>query len=641
MSTQTKVLTLFLIVSLVSAAAQDAEEITRLDSGTATASFERDVTVRLQLIDVTVQDGDGNYINNLTREDFRVIVNGGEMPISTFDVYYSGQGSSIESMASGKIPNTASPGRRIVLFFDNSYSGFQGFRAARGAAKEFVKRNLSPGDEVMIISYGRSFKIHTEFTRDREKMEQALEEMNYTMVGELNQGALFATENEHNVRVYLQALEDLSLYLGAWRGRKTMIMFSEGFAQPIAAYTLTDYLKDTLDSFSSRNVTVFSIDVAGLNRGRTWSPRLASMRRDTLSSFALETGGKFYHGTNDIQGILLDIDEDISNYYVLGVTVPEDQDSGFQDVAIEVTTGDYDLLYSPGFFTPEPFNEMSSEERLIHISEGFNLPTPIREFEAGFTAGVFPRNDGSAVASVAMEAPLSGSGQQEFEARGLVFGPEGNLLDGFHKTFTFTTLAKRFYHVENLILAPGENLIKLVLRDNTTGERCYHFLRARMPLLEGGLHASSIIFTKDEGYAAETFRGSRAEVREFNDNIAVEARRPVDPLSTRSSNIYLETTDVFRPAPGNGVVIKVSGVADRKQPALAVAFTARDEQGNRYELPVSGVEISSIPGTGEALLTAEVDFSSLEPGEYLLNAAIEDLDQERLAGQRTRITIAQ
>jgi VWFA-related protein len=629
---------LLLAVFLSAGLAQEAESVNQLQVGPETPSFEKDVSVRLQLIDVSVLD-DGEYVTNLSKDDFIIRVNGEEVDIKTFDAYYSGQSGSIEDLASGMIPDSASPPRRLVLFFDKAYSSYQGFRNAKNAALEFVKRNLSPGDEVMIVSYDRSFKIHTEFTRDREKMMQAIEAMPLSMLGASGRSALFSSENEHNVRVYLQAMQDLSVYLDAWRGRKTFIMFSEGYAQPIALMQLNVYLNEMLEQFSNSNLTIFSIDVAGLGRGRTFSPRLASLRRDTLASFALETGGKFYQGSNNIQKMLLSIDEDISNYYVLGINVPAEQDGSYRDVDIEVKNRDLDLRYSPGFFAPEPFEDMSYNERLIHLVEGFNLPTPIREFDAQFSSGVFPRNDGSAVASVVIKSPIRSSGEQRFEVRGVVSGPDNKLVDGFHKLLEFETDKPTLYHEEYLNLVPGENLIKLVVRDNSTGERCFHFIRARMPKLDDRLRASSILLVSNSAVAGEVYRSNKAKARSFRDEFDINIGKPANPLSIVSASIVIKPDNIVRRGSEQEVVFKVSGVADRKQPDLKLGFKVRDSNGSSYDVPVVSKSLRSVPGTGEAVVLATLNFADIDPGDYVLNTTVEDLTQGSLLGQRTKIKV--
>lgn len=635
-----------LIFMSATVSAQETQELDKLQLRPDTPQFDQDVSVRLQLIDVTAIDSNGNYVTDLAKNEFSLMVNGTAVPITTFDVYYPGQRGGIEDLAAGGIPNSIAPSRRLVLFFDQAYSSYRGMREAKSAAIEFVKRSLSPGDQVMILGYERGLKIYQIFTRDRDKMEQAIEKIKFLYAASNRLGYRFEMENYFNLRTYLQALSDLALYLKGFRGRKSLIMLSEGFNQRLVYTYLSQYQKETLDAFNDSNTSIFSLDVAGLSvageGGGIPSVEIGirANRHDTLSVFANETGGKFYRGNNDIEKLLLNIDSDISHYYVLGFRIGDDFDGRFREVSVTTSRPGVKLLTRRGFFAPKPFEKMSRDEKTVHLEEGFNLAAPIREMDAEVAANIFPRSDGSAVAGIAIDAPLGDGKEPEVELLGYVYNMDGDLVDAFHKIFFFKTSSDglRFRHFQTVNLESGENLIQLALRDNSSGKRFVSFIDAKMPMIGEGLHASSIAF---EDHPERYLDSSHAKVRSLRKNYEVAQGEPADPIAplTRRGVMLSPSNEVGRES-DVGVIIKVSGFeSDESGQDLQTVYTLRRSDGSNIQLNQGETEILPVSGSSEAIVRSILDFSSIPPGKYTLLARITDTISERVVGQRVQITV--
>lgn len=626
--------------------AQETQELNKLQLRPDTPEFEQDVSVRLQLIDVTAIDSKGNYVTDLRKDEFTLLVNGKEVPISTFDVYYPGQRGGIEDLATSGIPDAVAPSRRIILFFDQAYSSYKGMRQARSAAIEFVRRSLSPGDQVMIMGYERGFKIYQNFTRDRDKMEQAIDKIKFLYAASNRYGNQFEMENYFNLRSYLQSLSDLALYLKEFRGRKSLIMLSEGFNQRLVYTYLSQYQKETLEAFNDSNTSIFSLDVAGLSVAGeeggfpATEAGVINNRQDTLSVFANETGGKFYRGSNNIEELLLNIDSDISHYYVLGFKIEGELDGRFREVSVSTSRPGVKLVNRKGFFAPKPFNKMNRDQKAVQLEEGFNLTVPIREMNAEASANIFPRSDGSAVAGISIDAPLSGGPDQEMELLGYVYNKDGDLIDAFHKIFYFKTTSEgmRFRHFQTVNLESGENLIQLALRDNSSGKRFISFIDAKMPLIGKGLHASSIAF---EDHPKHYLDSTQAKVRSLRKNYDVamgEAADPIAPL-TRKGVLLSASNEVSRSS-NVGVIIKVTGFeSNETNRNLEAKFSLRRRDGSSIKLDQGSMEILPVSGSSDAIVRSVLDFSNVPAGEYTLMASITDTESEMMVGQRAQIKV--
>ena len=631
--------------------AQESGELRTLSGEQDIPQFERDISVRLRLVDITVVDRSGNYVTDLTADEFVLLVNGREQEIRTFDVFFPGAGRGEAGAGAGAegggVPAAVSPSRLIILFFDQAYSSYRGLRNAKAAAEQFVLRSLSPGDRVMVIGYDHSIRIHNDFALDRDEIIAAIQGISYGFGSpSLSSPAQFRGENQFDIRVYLQALNRLALYLKAFRGRKTMVMLSEGFDYRIAIYSIPQYLRETLEAFNDASTSIFSVDVGGLQvPGSGGAPvRYEISRRqgrhDTLANFAGETGGKFYRGSNNIESLLLSIDSDVSHYYVLGFHSDEEPNGRFREVEVRTTRPGVRLYHRRGHFAPKLFERLNRDERAVHLQEGFNRNSPFAEFEARFRAHIFPRADGSAVASLVVEAPLGEGNSPEMELLGYVYNREYEIIDVFHKRFDFARRpdGETFRHAQTVALEPGDNLIKVVLRDNRSGQRAYSFLLARMPELGEGLHAGTIAIGEP---AADFVDSSRARVSSLEGQYGLPHQELADPLAPLTRVGILAVASFEPEANGRvGVIIRVAGLDEGDAtPRLATSYTLRGEDGSQYRPAELELRIYRVAGTRAAIVHSVLDLAGVPPGAYLLRARVDDADRDRAVGQQTRITI--
>jgi VWFA-related protein len=637
-----------ILLTAVASPAQEARKIEKLSDAPELPQFEQDVTVRLRLIDVTATDSSGKYMTDLTADDFTVYVNGKKVDIRTFDAYFPGAVEAPAQMdaAAAGVPNLAMPTRKIVLFMDQAYCSFRGLKNAKEAAEEFVTRNLSPGDEVMVVGYDMALRIYQAFTRDRDLMIKAIREVRYGFSNGPGDSAIFRGENPHNIRIYLQAMQKLALYLSSFRGRKTFVMMSEGFDERIALYSVPQYLKDTFESFNSSNSTIFTVDVRGIDApGHSGSAMIDINRRrgrhNTLSTFAVDTGGAFYRGSNDIQSLLLNVDEDISHYYVLGFYVDEESDGRFREVKVETSRPGVKLRYRDGYFAPKPFTKLNSDERLVNLEEGFNLNSPASDMNADFGLQIYPRSDGSAVATVIIETPIAEGKPPEYEILGYVNSKDNKLVDAVHKIIEFTSMpsADRFRDVEPLNIEPGENLIRLVIRDNRSGKRAYQFLAARMPEMGEGFYASTIsLLEADVDFAT----AASARVKSMKNNLGVPQQEAADPLaSVGREGIIPGASQEMKRGERVSLLISVVGAKkdDRGSYQLAAGYKFRAADGTSYDAVERDFKVFPTAGGDAVLIVSTLDIKDVPPGDYTLNARIDDIAAKKAVGQTAQVVV--
>ena len=111
---------------------------------------------RLVLVDTVVTDKKGNYLHDLSRNDFRVFEDNKEQTVVSF--------SSGADAASPQNPQK----HYLVLFFDNSSMALPDQISARAAATKFIESNAAPDHLMAVVEFAGSIRIVQNFTANAQ-----------------------------------------------------------------------------------------------------------------------------------------------------------------------------------------------------------------------------------------------------------------------------------------------------------------------------------------------------------------------------------------------------------------------------------------------------------------------------------------
>jgi len=347
-------------------------------------------------IDVTVTDRRGNPVLGLRPEDFEVYQNGERQAITNFAVFtregrrgvpsvpepepQAGEGETpppVSATAESTWVPVREP-RYIVLFVDNE--NLHPFNRNRviNRTVEWVRAQLEPPDQMMVVSYQRSMKILQRFTSDPDEVASALRTVR-TYVGgrtEVNShrrriedyieentrrsdGRMqaleavrgFAREQRNNLTFSIRAVQEIVTIMGGLPGKKVLVHVSDGLPwspgmelfnelqekfQDISAfsfardYEAVDLYRGLVTSAIAAGVTFYTIDARGLEAdtgvdAESRAPRsafTASLMRtnyqDSLIYLAEQTGGMAVLNANDVLPGLERIVDRMESYYWLG-----------------------------------------------------------------------------------------------------------------------------------------------------------------------------------------------------------------------------------------------------------------------------------------------------------------------------------
>ncbi|MGB9470989.1 MAG: VWA domain-containing protein [Candidatus Acidiferrum sp.] len=215
---------------------------------------------RIVLVDAVVTDKKGNYIRDLTQQDFKVYEDNKEQAITSF------------SFGSDVPAGENRPQRHyVILFFDNASMQRLDQVQARKAAATFIEQNAA-GDRVMAIAeFGGTLQVTQDFTSNPELLKSAISVSRTPHMETNSQSSsiggsplnLAASASDLGARSMFLSIRTLAMNLRSIAGRKTLILFSAGFPL-MSDPTRLAQLTATIDACNKANVTVYSLDVRAL-----------------------------------------------------------------------------------------------------------------------------------------------------------------------------------------------------------------------------------------------------------------------------------------------------------------------------------------------------------------------------------------
>lgn len=310
------------------------------------APYTLQVNSRVVLTDVTVTDKHGNPVTGLTEGDFRILDNGKQQRLTSFEEHKErmSQLEVASAAPAGSFSNDYlkhPPAQVNVLLFDTTTIGIIDQMYLFQQMRRLVA-NLPAGEPVAVFSRSGDVAVELEsFTDDHEALMAAIQRA----IPHLQRpGSWMASD--------LDTLEQMALYLSQVPGRKNLIWFTSGsnlFLQPDPT-SIPNYqaYRAVYDLLESERIAIYPIDARGLttNFNMGMAAQQLQMRAD-----AAATGGTAYVNTNGLALAAQHILATDGNYYTLSYA-PDDlkSNSKWHRVEVKLAGGNDRLSYRHGYF---------------------------------------------------------------------------------------------------------------------------------------------------------------------------------------------------------------------------------------------------------------------------------------------------
>ena len=382
--------------------AQQATPQTRPQGDQPPVTFK--VEVNYVEIDAVVTDQQGNFVRNLTKDDFTVFEQGKpqtvsvaslvDIPVEKFDPpLYKTRPIEPDTRSNKKEFN----GRVFVIVLDDQNVSFTRSGRVKIAAKQFVERYLGANDVAAIVQTGGAKATSQEFTSSRPRLMRAID----NFMGQKERSPTFGQIEDYNrmrnmglsgtprdpneqVRVYkarntFAVLKNVADYMAGIRGRrKAVVFFSEGIDYDIYnpiqntwASDVRSYGQDAIAAATRSNVSIYAVDPRGLatldeaielsglpddptlGLGTVSMQRELQISQDSLRTVADETGGFAAVNSNDFGTSFERIIRDNSSYYVLGYySTNTKRDGTFRNLTVRVKNPSLQVRARKGYVAP-------------------------------------------------------------------------------------------------------------------------------------------------------------------------------------------------------------------------------------------------------------------------------------------------
>ena len=414
MSRWSRLLGVFVFVALTAiVAAQSQQAPSQQPAAQQTPTFK--AQVEFVEVDALVTDQQGQFVRNLTKDDFQVFEDGKRQTISTFSLVDIPIERYDRPLFSPRpidrdVQSNERPfdGRVYVMILDDLHVAAQRTARVRTAARQFIEQRLGANDLMAVIFTGGRSQDAQEFTSNKRLLlnavdhftGQKLDSSTITRNAEyFRQAAVGASgpiddpdemERVFKTRSMLTSLRQVADWFGGVHGRrKTMLFFSEGIdydltdiirapdRAPSSASTILADIQDAIAATARSNVSIYSIDPRGLTDGTDDAIGVSSfadaddpvagrgigqsglanelrLSQSSLRDLSEQSGGFAAVNRNDFTTAFDRIVKDNSSYYVLAYYPPSDKRDGkFHKIEVRMTRPGLVVRSRRGYMSPK------------------------------------------------------------------------------------------------------------------------------------------------------------------------------------------------------------------------------------------------------------------------------------------------
>ena len=190
------------------------------------------VEVNYVEVDAVVTDAQGNFVGDLTRDDFQVVEEGKPQTVSAFtrvDIPIEREDPPLFRQAAiepdVRSNRDAFTGRVFLMVLDDLQTVPLRTMLVRAAARQFIRRSVGANDMVAVVTTGGNASAGQEFTSSRPRLLAAVEKF----MGQKTRRDAPDMERGFRARNTYATLSNLADYMAGIRGRrKAIVWFGEG-----------------------------------------------------------------------------------------------------------------------------------------------------------------------------------------------------------------------------------------------------------------------------------------------------------------------------------------------------------------------------------------------------------------------------
>jgi VWFA-related protein len=668
-------------------------------------------TTQLVVEDVLIKGKDGKPILGLKPSDFTITEDGKAQKISVFEFQTLEGDSSAPTkptvvppprlaLGDGVKPLTTidispeHPGdlkyrnrRLMVMFFDMTSMPINDQKRAQDAALKFLKEQMKPADLFAIMTFSSDVKVVEDFTDDRDLLEKDIKKL---IIGE-GQGFQFSNQDDSsadtgaafqqddtefnifNTDRQLSALETAVKMLGSLNEKKSLIYFASGVQ--LSGLDNQAQLRATLNAAIRANVSFYPVDARGLvaeaplgdatqgspgsqamYSGSSSRARVNNFQRsqETLYTLASDTGGKALLDNNDLSMGIVQAQQDMTSYYIIGYYSSNTAlDGRFRRV--KITLNDSALAsriakldYRQGYYGSRQFNKFNDSDKEHQLAQALVLGDPITDMHLDMELDYFRLGKDRYFVPLAVKIPGSeielarhgGADSTRLDFIGEVKDSKNttvaNVRDNIQvklKGESSQQLAKTTLEYDTgFTLPPGAYTAKFLARENETGKMGTYEAKFVVPDLtteQKYLPISSVVLSNQR----QPLDAAVATAERDKKVLAAH------PLIQDGVKLIPSVTRVFRTDQNLYVYLEAyEPTAETTQPLMANVSFYRGKV-KAFETDPLQVSEGLNPKTKAVALRFSVPLAKMQPGKYTCQVSVFDPAAQKFAFWRAPVVI--
>jgi VWFA-related protein len=581
--------------------------------------------------------------------------------------------------------------RLVAMLFDFSTMAIPEQNRIQQAALQFIREQMKPADIVAIMSASTGpLKIVQDFTDDKDRLEEVVKGFQLGQASELagvagnggdsttgeDTGTAFnADETEFNVfntDKQLATLESAAKMLAAFPEKKALLYFSSGISK--SGNDNQAALDAAVNAAKRSNVAFYPIDARGLvasapsgdassasSRGTSafTGSSMQSGRdsfaasQETLSTLAVDTGGKLFVDDNDLALGMEKARDDIASYYIIGYySTNIKMDGKYRRVEVKLSKDvQAKIDYRSGYFGQKEFKKFTATDKEDQLSQALMLGDPVTDLSLTAELDYFRLARDRYFVPFSVKIPGSeialakskGNAQTEFDFIGQVRDTHDKLIavvrDGIKIKLSEQTAAQLsaspLAYDTGFTLPPGKYSFKFLARENETGKMGTYESKFTIPDLapdQAALKTSSVIWSNQR----QALNDSLASAD--NKKKLVES----DPLVQDGRKLIPSITHVFRKDQNLYVYLEVydPGVTGAEaMPSVAATLTFYRGKTKSFESQPVRMDAFALKRAQTLPIEFQAPLAQLAPGRYTCQVNIVDENGRKFGFARTEIVV--
>ncbi|HUK33531.1 MAG TPA: VWA domain-containing protein, partial [Vicinamibacterales bacterium] len=539
---------------------------------------------------------------------------------------------------------------------------------------KWVDEKMTPADLVAVATIGSTLQVLQDFTSDKEQVHSVLRAFSaadgtaYAAVDSSTQATDEATASAtsdatttdvsaqeldtFNNDVRLRALKTLAEALAPIQQKKAILYFSSGMQRNGTDNQVE--LRAATNAAVRANVSIYPVDSRGLqaivpggsarqgSRGGlsaftgsavTGQITQLAAQQETLTTLAADTGGTAFLDSNDFGEAFGKVTKDISSYYILGyASTNPDKDGRYRRISVRLKNRDVKVEAREGYYADRDFTHTAKGDREVQLQEQLSMQIPATDVPLFLTAGWFRMSADRYYVPVSIAVPGSAvpapKGQEKatLDVAGFIRdernAPVGRIRDTMTvPPATGDLAARQVLYQTGVTLPPGRFSIKVVVRENATGEMGTFETKIVVPELKQEPVKLSSVVLSTQLQPAGTRKSSSPLIRD-----GVELVPNLTHIVNRGQKLYFYY-EVYDPAQDAGM------------PQVRTSLAFYRGRVKVFETPV--VERTTIDSADRhaAVFQFEVPASSFKPGLYTCQINVVDEVSSRFAFPRIEMYV--